>query len=346
MSQDKNDQKKSYAGFIAAGILVALKSTKIIAALKLLKFTKPLVTAISLVISAIFYGIWLGPWFGIGFLAMLFIHEMGHIIALRIKGIETPGPVFIPFLGAAIFAPKFKDRNTEAFVAYGGPLVGTIAALGAFGLWFATSQTSQILLLVSYVGVFLNLFNLIPISPLDGGRITQIVGGWFKYVGLAILLALTLMIHQPQMLMIWVLTLNDFKNNLWFKLLLAIVLGLGMAICMALGFSSQPWYIDIIDCLAVTIFILIYWTQYLDSQKEKAIQQRLLELEGKAPDNNKVIEELPYPGLYTRLGWFACYLALAIVATIAMSIQSKYLPEAVHKDSQELTKPADQDKKD
>src|ERR1700733_275442 len=194
-------QKRSFTGMI----LVLVKSTKIVAILKVLKFSKPLITVISMLVSTILYGLWLGPWFAVGLISMLFIHEMGHIIALRIKGYETHGPVFIPFLGALIFAPKFNNRDTEAYIAFGGPLIETIGALACFAIWFFTGRTSEIFLLVSYVGVSLNLFNLIPVSPMDGGRIMQIVGAWVKYIGFGLLITFTLAARQPQLLMIWIL---------------------------------------------------------------------------------------------------------------------------------------------
>ena len=334
----KTDKKKLSVGFFLAGFMILLKSTKIIAVLKLLKFTKPLVTVISLLISAIFYGFWLGPWFAIGFLAMLFIHEMGHIIALRIKGMETSGPVFIPFLGAAIFVPKFENRDTEAFVGFGGPLLGTIAALVCFGLFFATGQDSEILLLVSCVGVFLNLFNLIPISPLDGGRITQVVGGWFKYVGLALLLVFTIMIQQPQILMIWILVLSDFKAlALWLKPSIASILAVSMALLMIFGFSGQPWLVDVIDCLVVSLFVLMYWCIDADEQK---IQRRKSE----SGAIQQEVQELPYPALRIRMMWLCCYLVLTAIAAVGIFIQAGYLPALVHTHSEELTKPADQDR--
>jgi|SRR3989344_7938443 len=129
-------------------------------------------------VSAFAYAFLLGPWFGIGLVVLLLIHEMGHVIALRLRGYESSTPVFIPFLGAAIFAPKFTDRDNEAFVGYGGPLLGSIGAVALFAVWFflpTDSVAAQLVLITSYFGVYLNLFNMIPISPLDGGRITGLM---------------------------------------------------------------------------------------------------------------------------------------------------------------------------
>ena len=78
-------------------MVIFAKSIKLVVIFKAMKFTKVLVTLVSMLLSAVIYGFWLGPWFGIGLVLMLFIHEMGHVIALRLKGFETSGPVFIPF---------------------------------------------------------------------------------------------------------------------------------------------------------------------------------------------------------------------------------------------------------
>ncbi len=121
MSENK---AKSSLGIVLLAMLA--KSAKLLKLLKLLKVAKPFVLLVSMSISAIAYAFLLGPWLSILFVALLLVHEMGHVIAMKLKGYDTPTPVFIPFLGAAIFAPKFEDRDTEAFVGYGGPLLGTM----------------------------------------------------------------------------------------------------------------------------------------------------------------------------------------------------------------------------
>src|SRR3989344_1385694 len=160
--------KKSHLMLLLVLLTKSTKLVKVYKLLKLMKFTKAFMTFASMIVSAFVYSIFLGPWFAIGLMAMLFIHEMGHIIALKIKGYPAPGPVFIPMLGAVIFAPKFKHSEDEAFIGYGGPLLGGIAAVASFGLWALLPEPSEVLLLVSYIGIFLNLFNMLPIRPLDG----------------------------------------------------------------------------------------------------------------------------------------------------------------------------------
>lgn len=326
MGQESGKRSKSVFGLFLAAMMIFAKSTKIITALKVLKFGKPLVTVVSMAISAIFYGIWLGPWFGVGLVAMIFVHEMGHVIALRLKGMETPGPVFIPFLGAAIFVPKFKDRDTEAFVGYGGPLLGTAGALACLAAWpFTEGKTAEILLLVSYIGIFINLFNLIPISPLDGGRITQAVGTWFKYAGLALLLLFTVVARQPALLLIWVLVLDGFdRMTLWLRPSIASVLGLAMALLMLLGFSNQPWYVDGVDTALAVFLTLMYWVR--DQSRNKG-------------ETQEEIDDRVYPAGGVRTKWLAYYLGLAALATVVLLYQVEHMPQAVKTHSEQLTSP-------
>lgn len=147
---------------------VTMKSAKLVSILKLMKFTKIIVTASTLALSTVAYGWAFGPWFGVGLIAMLTIHEMGHVIALRWKGYPISLPVFIPFLGAVIFTKDHGDRETEAYIGYGGPLLGSIAAFLCMAAGLLTG--SSLLLLTAFLGVYLNLFNMLPIRPLDGGR--------------------------------------------------------------------------------------------------------------------------------------------------------------------------------
>lgn len=277
-------------------MLILLKSSKIMAVLKTLKFTKPLVTLLSMLVSALAYGWWLGPWFGVGLVAIIFLHEMGHVIALRWRGFETSGPVFIPFLGAAIFVPAFTDRTDESVVAIGGPLIGLAGVGICFAGWWATD--SEILILLAWLGVVLNLFNLIPLSPLDGGRVTQIVGKWFKYVGAALLLLVTIVLASPALLLIWILCVDaiDTIPPRW-RTALCATLGLAMAALMLLGYSDQPSAIDVADCVlagVVTGGAAFRWHRFS---------------KGKLPETQS--DDRAYPGEAARLRWLVGYLALS-----------------------------------
>jgi Zn-dependent protease len=139
-----------------------------------------------LFVSLFFYAMAYGWPFAVGFVLLIFIHEMGHVIAARIVGLKVSLPYFIPFMGAVI-ALREAPRNAwiESVVGVGGPLLGSIGAAGTTCLYFYTGH--PIFLILGYTGFLLNLFNLIPIVPLDGGRIVSAISPWLWVVGLAIM---------------------------------------------------------------------------------------------------------------------------------------------------------------
>ncbi len=141
-------------------------------------------TFLTMLISIWAYAMFWGWAFAVGFVALLFVHEMGHVIALRTQGVRATAPMFIPFAGAFIGMKQLPDNAfAEAVSAYGGPLLGTLGAMGCAGVglangnpfWYALAST----------GFLLNLFNLLPISPLDGGRILGVISPRLWILGLA-----------------------------------------------------------------------------------------------------------------------------------------------------------------
>jgi hypothetical protein len=108
---------------------------------------------------------------------------MGHLIAAKRKGIPMSPAFFIPFIGAMVsMKERPRDAATEAYLAYGGPLAGLISFLPAVVLYETTGEPFWAL--VVFLGAFLNLFNLIPISPLDGGRIVSVLSTKIWFAGL------------------------------------------------------------------------------------------------------------------------------------------------------------------
>lgn len=299
---------------IPTGALLAIivKGSKLMKAAKVLTIAKPMLTFGTMTLSMFAYAFWLGPWFAVIFTLLLFIHEMGHVAAMRIKGLGTPSPVFIPFLGAAIFAPKFTNRDDEAFVGYGGPLLGTFAALAVFGIYFLVprgTDLSAILLASSYAGVFLNLFNLLPISPLDGGRVTQAVGTWFKYIGLFLLAAFSVLLREPMILLIWVLVLSDLTIvPVRIRAILSAIMAVSMAILMVMGYSSQPFWIDILDCVFAAMFVALNVARAMKPELEEPKDAR--------------------PSLTTRQRWIwtGLYIGLSILLVVALVYQFQFLP--------------------
>jgi len=183
--------------------LVAL-AAKIKALLLLLGNFKLLVTAGSMAVSVAAYATIWGVTFAIGFVVLLLVHELGHVIALRREGIRASAPMFIPFLGAVISARSLGDNAlAEARVGLAGPVLGSLGSGVCLVLWAATGHDYWRAL--GYTGLFLNLFNLMPVVPLDGGRAMAAMSPWMWLVGLAGIVALAILFPNPVILIIAVL---------------------------------------------------------------------------------------------------------------------------------------------
>jgi Zn-dependent protease len=166
-----------------------------------LKWGKLATTGGTMLLSlAVYATIW-GWRYAAGFVALMFVHEMGHFVAARQRGLAVGAPMFIPFVGAWIaLKDQPRDVRTEAYVAMAGPLVGTVAAVAIY-LW-GRSTGSHLLLAIAYSGLFLNLFNLLPISPLDGGRITAIISPRIWLIGAPMMLAMLIYRPSPVLMII------------------------------------------------------------------------------------------------------------------------------------------------
>src|SRR5271157_4758657 len=210
--------QKSNRMFVIFALMA--KMTKLV---KLVKFGKIFLTFFTMCLSAFVYSFMMGIWFSIGFVLLLFVHEMGHVIALKIKKLPASAPVFIPLLGAAIFSPNFGTKEDESFVGFGGPFLGALSCLAMFFIWKIIPNHPNMFLMLGYTATIINLFNLVPIRPLDGGRITQILGTWFLYVGIASLLIITFFIREPVILFVWILSLGEIKMNDWIRFLFGVL---------------------------------------------------------------------------------------------------------------------------
>jgi Zn-dependent protease len=170
-----------------------------------LKWGKLATTGGTMLLSlAVYATIW-GWRYAAGFVALLLVHEMGHYVAARQCGLDVGAPTFIPFVGAWItLKDQPHDAEVEAYVAMAGPLIGTIGALAVY--LAGRTLDSNILLAIAYAGLFLNLFNLLPISPLDGGRITAIISPRIWLIGAPIMLALLLYRPSPVLFLVAILS--------------------------------------------------------------------------------------------------------------------------------------------
>lgn len=165
----------------------------------------PLVkTGGTMIVSVFAYALLFGFWYAFGFVLLILVHELGHYVAARRTGLDVGAPTFIPFVGAWI---ELREQPLtvaqEAHIAFAGPFAGTVGAVAA--LFLAGQYDSPLLLAVAYSGFFLNLFNLIPITPFDGGRIVAILSPRVWLLGAPVLLGVFLLIPSPMFLLILVL---------------------------------------------------------------------------------------------------------------------------------------------
>lgn len=162
---------------------------------------KAVTTLGTMFISIAAYALAFGWPFAVGFVLLIFIHEMGHVIQLRREGVEASAPIFIPFLGAMIAAKSLgEDAVAEARVGLAGPILGTIGTLIPLAVWLATG--SDLWQALAYVGFFLNLINLLPVLPLDGGRAMAVLGPKVWIAGIVIAVAAAVVFLGPIMLLI------------------------------------------------------------------------------------------------------------------------------------------------
>jgi Zn-dependent protease len=184
-----------------AGALAAKFGAYLKAAVLVLPKLKLLTTGATALVSVAAYSLFWGWPFAAGFVVLIFVHEMGHVIQLRREGIRASAPMFIPFLGAAIFSRSLGDNAlAEARVGLAGPLLGTLGA-GAVALAGALTG-SDFLLALAYVGFLINLFNMLPVLPLDGGRAMAAMAPWMWFVGFAALIPLAVLTHGSFILLL------------------------------------------------------------------------------------------------------------------------------------------------
>ena len=183
---------------VGAALLLATKGKLLLLALPKLKLFS---TSASMLVSVVAYQLIFGWAFAVGFVLLLLLHELGHVFQLRREGIEASAPMFIPFLGAVISAKSLgNDAAAEARVGLAGPILGSIATLVPLGIWLLTGEDFWRAL--AYVGFLINLFNLLPVLPLDGGRAMAAISPWVWLAGFAALVALMFFFPNPILLLV------------------------------------------------------------------------------------------------------------------------------------------------
>ncbi|HWP31846.1 MAG TPA: site-2 protease family protein [Fimbriimonadales bacterium] len=216
----ETEQPKSHVWQWLSGIGVVLafllaKGKALLPVLKFLKLGKILPTAGSMLLSVWFYAMAFGFWFALGFVLSIFVHEMGHVFAAWRKGVPVTPPVFIPGMGAFILQKRAaKSAWDEAIIGIGGPIGGAIAALFCLGLYYLTD--SLLMLGLAYTGFLINLFNLAPIFPLDGGWIVGAISPRLWLVGTVLLAVLFFVgfIRNPFILLLLILSIPRLIHGL------------------------------------------------------------------------------------------------------------------------------------
>lgn len=182
-----------------------------------------------------------GTKFGIGFAVLILIHEMGHFIDIKRRGLPADMPVFLPGLGAYVrWQALGVTLETRAAVSLAGPLAGFFAALACAVLWWQTGYPGWATL--ARVGAVLNLLNLIPVWVLDGGQAALALSKMERIVLLAVSLALGLALGQ----------------NMFFL----VALGWGYQVFFAGNFPAHPsrattvYFIAVLIALGVIIRLM------------------------------------------------------------------------------------------
>ena len=210
----QNNKKKNPFWMIGTVVVFLLAKGKWL--LSLLKFGKFGGVFISMLLSIGGYALLFPWWFAVGLVLLILVHELGHVIAAKQKGLPVSAPVFIPFLGALITMKRHpRDAVTEAYMAFGGPILGTVGALVVFGLGYLINSPtySPLFYSLALAGFMINLFNLLPIHPLDGGRIATAVSRWLWLVGLVGGLVLIIYNFSFILLIIWAMFAYDLYKK-------------------------------------------------------------------------------------------------------------------------------------
>lgn len=282
-------------------IAVAIKAKKFAVIFKSVKILKMVLSLGSAAVFAACYAPGLGWSLAAAITILLFVHEFGHMVAIARIGLGWKLPIFIPFLGAALFVPSM-DRRKEAYTAIGGPILGTLAALACFipvalygsKFWAGTA----------FFGLLINLFNLTPVSPLDGGRILQAVHPMLKWLGWLVLLVYTLTIGEPGMLVFWIICISDVNSlSRTVRAKLIWVVWSIMLICTLFAIRQHPASSNIVNWVDVSLGLgLALLFSYYSRM-------------GSDWDNS---DDRPMPAPEERWVFLGCYTILVLSLVVSM----------------------------
>ncbi|MCX7708289.1 MAG: site-2 protease family protein [Clostridia bacterium] len=245
-------KKGLWAALGGLGLLLLKFKTVLLFALGKMKFLfiflklgKLLTTFGSMLLMIVVYARIYSWKFAVGFVLLLFVHELGHYWTAKYLKLNVSVPVFIPFFGALISMKEMpKDAVTEAKMAAGGPLLGSLGALVCFALYSSTGENFYLAL--TYTGFMINLFNLIPVHPLDGGRIVSAISPLLWLIGLPIMLYFSIKYFSPIMILLIILGSiqvyqhykspnKEYYNTPWATRILFATIYFGLGILLGIG---------------------------------------------------------------------------------------------------------------
>jgi Zn-dependent protease len=190
--------RRALGPLAVAGAMAVKFFAKVKALLLLAPKLKLLTTSGSMLLSVGAYTLLWGWRFAVGFVALLFVHEMGHYIQLRREGVRPSGMVFIPFLGAAVAARSLGGSAlAEARVGLAGPLLGSLAC----ALLLPLTAGDDFWRALVFTGFFINLINLVPIVPFDGGRAMAAMAPWMWFVGFGLMVVAVVAFPNPVLIL-------------------------------------------------------------------------------------------------------------------------------------------------
>lgn len=202
MTENSRDKSKGKggAGAVAGGltflaVLAAKSKGFLFSAGSLLKAGWLLKSFTTMFISFGLYAMLYGWKFAVTLIVLLYVHEMGHFIYMKSRGLNPQAPVFVPFIGAYVAMKNLpEDRATHAWVAYAGPFAGGMGALACYELGLATGN--NFLLAAANFGFVLNLLQLVPVRPFDGGFIAECISKWLVIPGMIALVILAVQLKS------------------------------------------------------------------------------------------------------------------------------------------------------
>ncbi len=196
------------AKFWSVILSVLMKWKVLLVGLKFLSLGKLLLAGSTMLISMFFYSFRFGWPFAIGLVLLILIHESGHALAARALGHPVGKMVFVPGMGAFVTTGGARNAVEDAFIGIMGPVAGTLGGLVCYGLYVLTGH--PLWLVLAWFDFWINLLNLTPAPPLDGGWLAPIFSPKLLLPGIA-LLFFTFR-HNP---MVWVLALLSLPRILF-----------------------------------------------------------------------------------------------------------------------------------